>query len=473
MTQLTIAKCPSCGADLRITGDGTARCSYCQKDIIVRGSQAPVSATAQNLVTLARAATEAGNDEEASALWSRVLEHDPKNAEAWLGKAKAVPMTVGGMLDGYAQAESYCQRAREGDPEVLGEVLLLLASLLDAMTGAAFEAWDDYWSALMNETLHDGPPAGEEGGEFFKRIFFILDARERLAVPGPVPFVGSYEAAIELCDRLLGSSTGKKNPELKGMLLERRAHYLETLGPAGAEQHQAPAATGRSGKLALVGVGVVVVALAAVGYGRWADAPSPKAPSAVAVTTASPAPAVPAMPNDGTDATRSVLPDGDEDFVEERGGAGWGDKCWANIKEGKWGWAKAECDRALDMAPASPQPRASLLFNEGLIAKSAGDTATARSDFQASLALRENAVVRKELQALSPAIARSAPRAPAKVDCAPDCFWNGSCALLRNGSDKRQCCKPVTNSVQGPEFAATCRAQEQAQIKALQAGGQR
>jgi Flp pilus assembly protein TadD len=100
MTQLTIAKCPSCGADLRIAGDGTARCSYCNKDIIVSGSPAPSSGAVQNLVTLARAANDAGNDEEASALWTRVLEQDPKNSEAWVGKAKAVPMTIGGMLAG-------------------------------------------------------------------------------------------------------------------------------------------------------------------------------------------------------------------------------------------------------------------------------------------------------------------------------------------------------------------------------------
>ncbi len=58
--------------------------------------------------------------------------------------------------------------------------------------------------------------------------------------------------------------------------------------------------------------------------------------------------------------------------------------------------------RALGMAmnPASPQPRASLLYNEGLIAKAAGDIETARRDYTESLALREHPGVRAVLESL-------------------------------------------------------------------------
>jgi hypothetical protein len=115
-----------------------------------------------------------------------------------------------------------------------------------------------------------------------------------------------------------------------------------------------------------------------------------------------PAPAPPATENDGTDATKPFLPPSDEGFVDTRGGQGWSDRCWVSIKSKHWGWAKAECDEAMKLNPASPQPRASLLYNEGLIAKSAGDIEEARRDFTASLALREHPAVRAALDGLPP-----------------------------------------------------------------------
>ena len=67
----------------------------------------------------------------------------------------------------------------------------------------------------------------------------------------------------------------------------------------------------------------------------------------------------------------------------------------------RWGWAKAECDEGLRMNPASPQPRASLLYNEGLIARERGRVDEARIYFAESLALRENSEVRAALDSVS------------------------------------------------------------------------
>ncbi|MGH7295923.1 MAG: hypothetical protein ACRELB_13360, partial [Polyangiaceae bacterium] len=114
-----------------------------------------------------------------------------------------------------------------------------------------------------------------------------------------------------------------------------------------------------------------------------------------------------ALPNssagDGTDAKHPALPSADDGFVDTRGGWGWGDKCFVNIKTKTWGWAKAECDKGLAMAdPTTPQPRASLFYNEGLIAKGMSDFAAARSYFQQSLSLREHPEVRAALDSLPP-----------------------------------------------------------------------
>jgi hypothetical protein len=112
---------------------------------------------------------------------------------------------------------------------------------------------------------------------------------------------------------------------------------------------------------------------------------------------------VPMAANDGTDATRPMLPPSDVGFVDKRGGSGWGDRCWNSIHAKKWGWAKAECDEGLKMNPGSPQPRASLLYNEGLVAQGAGNVEEARRYFTQSLALREHPDVRAALDSLGAA----------------------------------------------------------------------
>jgi len=108
----------------------------------------------------------------------------------------------------------------------------------------------------------------------------------------------------------------------------------------------------------------------------------------------------PTRPNDGTDPHRPVLPADEEGFVDSRGGWNWSNKCYIHIQSGKWGWAKAECDKGIAMAPADHETHAMLLYNEGLVAQAAGDVAEARRDFLQSLTLRENATVRAALNGL-------------------------------------------------------------------------
>ncbi len=99
--------------------------------------------------------------------------------------------------------------------------------------------------------------------------------------------------------------------------------------------------------------------------------------------------------------TRGVcLAPDDLGFVDSRGGAGWGDRCFAHIKSGQLGWAEAECDEAMKLNPTSPLLRASLLYNKGLIEQRAGHNDSARGLYQQSLALRPNAAVRASLDSL-------------------------------------------------------------------------
>jgi hypothetical protein len=180
--------------------------------------------------------------------------------------------------------------------------------------------------------------------------------------------------------------------------------------PVGIGPPAVGAATGAppgAPRASLAIIGAIVVAglfvLAAAGIGGFlllredrtstGAGTQPNSPQSRSTTTA-------AVANDGTDGNHPILPDVDRGFVDTRGGWGWGDKCWLNIKAGRWGWAKAECDEGMKRNPASPQPRASLLYNEGLIAKGAGNFGEARADFMESLVLREHPEVRGALDSL-------------------------------------------------------------------------
>jgi hypothetical protein len=118
--------------------------------------------------------------------------------------------------------------------------------------------------------------------------------------------------------------------------------------------------------------------------------------------------------NDGTDAKNPVLSPDDTHFVDSRKGYGWGERCFAELKQGKLGWARAACDRALALPEVDPKAKPALLFNEGLIAEKSGDLASAKSYFTQSLALRPpddvgRATVEKELMSIG---GSSSPPAP-------------------------------------------------------------
>lgn len=85
------AVCPSCGGELQVPDNrDTVKCMYCGTDIIVREAiQAVNGVNIQNYLQLAATATGAKNYKEAYDYYSKVLEVDIDNSEAWFGKATA------------------------------------------------------------------------------------------------------------------------------------------------------------------------------------------------------------------------------------------------------------------------------------------------------------------------------------------------------------------------------------------------
>jgi hypothetical protein len=169
--------------------------------------------------------------------------------------------------------------------------------------------------------------------------------------------------------------------------------------PVGAAQQPVPSQPKKGTNrmlVALIAIGALVLVAGGITvYAVAHAAPHNSNESNVAITQPQPP-----QPNDGTDPHRPVLPADEEGFVDSRDGWNWSNKCYVHIQAGKWGWAKAECDRGIAMAPADHVTHAMLLYNEGLVAQAAGDRAEARTDFLQSLALRENATVRAALNGL-------------------------------------------------------------------------
>jgi tetratricopeptide (TPR) repeat protein len=84
------ATCPACAGALQVPDDrDIVKCMYCGVDVVTRQAIQLISGNASNFFELATAAAAAGNYAEAYDYYTKVLEIEPQNAEAWLGKATA------------------------------------------------------------------------------------------------------------------------------------------------------------------------------------------------------------------------------------------------------------------------------------------------------------------------------------------------------------------------------------------------
>ncbi len=86
------ANCPTCKGELRIPVNKTAvRCMYCSQEIIIHGENnisLPSNVNARDILLLAQNAEENQNFEEGYRYYSQILEKEPGNSSAWLGKGR-------------------------------------------------------------------------------------------------------------------------------------------------------------------------------------------------------------------------------------------------------------------------------------------------------------------------------------------------------------------------------------------------
>jgi tetratricopeptide (TPR) repeat protein len=85
------ARCPNCGGELQLPENkATAKCMYCGGEIIVQDAiHKAAESNVPNWLLLAKTAIDGRNYQEAYNYYTRVLEVDPQNHEAWFGKGEA------------------------------------------------------------------------------------------------------------------------------------------------------------------------------------------------------------------------------------------------------------------------------------------------------------------------------------------------------------------------------------------------
>ncbi len=107
------AKCPSCGGDLQLPDDKqSVKCMYCGNEIVVRTALNKQLPSIDNLLKLALVAAESSNFKESSDYYTKVLEQDPTNVMAWMGKG----LSCGFNLD-YETSMACFRQVRELEPQ--------------------------------------------------------------------------------------------------------------------------------------------------------------------------------------------------------------------------------------------------------------------------------------------------------------------------------------------------------------------
>jgi tetratricopeptide (TPR) repeat protein len=189
------AVCPSCGGDLQLPPNRKqVQCMYCGNTVIVREAvELAGQANAENYLALADAAAAAGNHEEAYGYYTKILEIDPSNADAWFGKATAagwlsnvINIRTGEMIAGL-------NNAIENTPEdqqtsVKQKAVVALLRVIDAVHAISHDWLVQYiglpeWQNYLNRcaTLVSALEAAQNwepsNPDVLKRLIVIYDSQ--------------------------------------------------------------------------------------------------------------------------------------------------------------------------------------------------------------------------------------------------------------------------------------------------------
>ncbi len=87
----------------------------------------------------------------------------------------------------------------------------------------------------------------------------------------------------------------------------------------------------------------------------------------------------------------------DKAFTDAEGGKGWALRCYQHLRAGALPYARAACNKALEMNPPDAETKGAILFNAGLVEHKGGDPVAACDLLRRSLAARPNDGVKKKV----------------------------------------------------------------------------
>jgi tetratricopeptide (TPR) repeat protein len=144
------AKCPSCGGELQLPPDKeTAICMYCGSTVVVREAiKAVGGVNISNWMELARAAQKSSNNQEAFDYYTKVLEFEPQNYEAWFGKGETAGWMstlqsprLSELVTGFQKAMEYAPEDKK--EETLSNIVSAINSIVLAYNDLAKKPYMD------------------------------------------------------------------------------------------------------------------------------------------------------------------------------------------------------------------------------------------------------------------------------------------------------------------------------------------
>lgn len=203
---LITAKCPDCGADLKIPeGSSSVTCEFCGSQVIVTDILG-TSTVMQNCMTLAFAALEKNDYEDAYGHFNSALEIDMKNSSAWFGKAvctgrtgKLIDLRIDEMIKLFETAFGYApdDKQQKIRKNASGEIVKAIKGLMDVFKlqqeMLSFEEED----ADMKKGLEDASNKVKQ--EFFR----ALDKAREYDTSNPdiTPLLNEIKQAVQSSEK--------------------------------------------------------------------------------------------------------------------------------------------------------------------------------------------------------------------------------------------------------------------------------
>ncbi|MGH7295922.1 MAG: tetratricopeptide repeat protein [Polyangiaceae bacterium] len=272
------AKCPECGADIQVPSDrDQVKCMFCGKDIIVRQAiQASAGPNVQNWVRLAAAAEEADNHDEAYDYYTRVLEVEPENHEAWFGKAVAAGWGSNLSRSRYPELLAGIERAIQYAPDAKKEEMRKRgADIASDITVAYYKlsvghtseyiALDDTWAEHIERCL---PMLS------VLEVANTLDPTNKQVVENGIYLAKSLIEGVQYSDPYDTYDSGAPKTKTKHLPEKLEAQVQQTMDEFVAKMkamdtaYEAPKIK-KAGEMGIFGCLGAAIVLGLMGWGGW------------------------------------------------------------------------------------------------------------------------------------------------------------------------------------------------------------